>query len=279
MRALLALMFALVLAVSGRGQEREVRVQLEGGEVIAGKVVSMDLTTLRVQVGDSVRTIDAARIRRCEFDPQGAAGPAPASDPAAPSPAVPGDAAPAPSDAGPPDASRAVPGRVRARPIPAVDAPDLADPAQLPHDLRQHSLLRHRIEQLDACYPWLQPAAPMQWISLGFLLLVVASLTTHMSVNVAGAEGASLGRSVGLASWYLVTGLVQLAFVPANDFTVVLMLLANPTLALFWLVGLFGLSRIAAVIAFAVQLGFVALGYGVMELVTAILASIGMAHS
>ena len=165
------------------------------------------------------------------------------------------------------------------RPVPADGPLDPGDPAQVPYDLRHHSLLRHRVGQLDACYPWLQPAAPLQWLSLGFLLLVIASLTTHMSVNIAGAEGASLGRSVGLAIWYMVTGFVQLAFVPANDFTVVLMLLANPTLALFWLVGLFGLSRIAASIAFAVQLGFVALGYGVMELVTAILASIGIAHS
>lgn len=128
-------------------------------------------------------------------------------------------------------------------------------------------------------YPWMQPTAPMQWLSLGFLLAVVASLAIHMSVNVAGAEGASLGRSIGFALWYMATGFLQLAFVPTNDFTVVLMLLGNPALALFWLVGLFGLSRIAASIAFAVQLGFVALGYGVIELVTAILASIGMAHS
>jgi hypothetical protein len=36
------------------------------------------------------------------------------------------------------------------------------------------------------------------------------------------------------------------------------------------------LPRINALIAFAIQLGFVALGYGVLELVNALLGSVGV---
>ena len=57
---------------------------------------------------------------------------------------------------------------------------------------------------------------------------------------------------------------------------VVLMLLLNTTLALFWLRALFGLSRGGTVIALLVQLGFAAVGWGVLELVTALLASVGI---
>lgn len=130
------------------------------------------------------------------------------------------------------------------------------------------------MRQLDESHPWLQSAAPMQWLSLGILLTILLSLSVNLSVNVAGAEGASLGRSVGLAMWYLLTTLAQVAAVPVNDFSVALMLLLNPTLALFWLTGLFGLTRASATIAYAVQLGFLVLGYGVLELVTSILGSI-----
>ena len=129
---------------------------------------------------------------------------------------------------------------------------------------------------LDTAYPWLAPAAPSQWISLGLLLLVGAGLIVHLSVHIAGGEELVLGRSVALGIWYLVTGLGQVALVPINDLTVVLMLLLNSTLALFGLVALFGLPRVGAVIALLIQLGFGVLVYGILELVTALLGSVGV---
>ncbi len=152
-----------------------------------------------------------------------------------------------------------------------------ASPEQvvIPHDLRGRSLLRLRLEVVDAAFPWLVPTAPTQWISIGLLLFVSLCLVIHLSTRVSGADGVALGRSMALASWYMVTGLVQMALVPASQFSTGVMLLANPAVALFWLCTLFGLSRGASVVAFAVQLGFVVLGYGVLELVTSLLGSIG----
>jgi hypothetical protein len=152
--------------------------------------------------------------------------------------------------------------------------PTAAD--QLPVDVRSVSRLRGRIAALDETYPWLVPAAPAQWFSVGLLLLVTLGLVVHMSVRVAGAEAPRLGRSVGLGVWFLLTGVLQVALVPVHDLSVALMLLANSTVALFWLRGLFGLPRSGAVIALIVQLGFAVLIYGILELVTATLSSVGM---
>ena len=65
--------------------------------------------------------------------------------------------------------------------------------------------------------------------------------------------------------------------VPVNDLSVVLMILLNSTLSLFGLVGLFGLSRSGAAVALMVQLGFAVLVFGILELVTALLGSVGVA--
>lgn len=259
MRSLLAFVFAAVLAVCGRAQHRHVTVQLESGETIAGAVVSMDLACLKVQVGDTTRTIDAARIRSCRFDEADPAAAEPA--PEAPAPAK-VEAAPTPAK---PVATRKLRGPL----------PDPVDPsAQAPVDLRNRSLLRARLERLDEAYPWLHPTESVQWVSLSLLLWILLSLGVCVSARVAGAENVTMSRSAGLALWYMVTGFVQAAIVPCNDFTVVLMLLANPALALFWLVNLFGLLRINALIAFAAQLGICVLGYGTLELITAVLASV-----
>jgi hypothetical protein len=262
MRGLLAVLFALAFAVTARAQERHVRVELESGEVLEGNVLAMDLATLRIQVGGQVRTLDATRIRGCRFD-----------DPPGPGAARGASAAPGNlAAAAEPEPTRPA-AAAAGSPEPVPLDPDGAEPLALLTDAR--SLLGQRVDRLEDTYPWLHPAAPMQWLSLGLLLAILATLAIHVSVHVAGAEGASLGRSSGLAIWYLATGLAQMACVPASDFTVAMMLLVNPALALFWLTGLFGLHRIGASIAFAVQLGFIALGYGVLELVSAVLASVG----
>ena len=75
---------------------------------------------------------------------------------------------------------------------------------------------------------------------------------------------------------YLSAFFLQVAMVPVNDLSVTLMLLANTTMALFWVGALFALPRVNALIAFAIQLGFVAFGWGVLELVTALLGSVGV---
>lgn len=281
LRFWISLLF-LALGALAPAQDREATVELDDGKVVVGKVLAMDLHTLQLQVDGAPVAVEAARIRSCRFRPLEQVAPAAEGDPAAAAPVA---AAQEPSGAivDPPPADRspaAGTSTAPARPRITWRGPlqDPADPeaaAQVPHDLRQ-SRLRGRLEALDQAYPWLAPAAPAQWFSLGLILLIGATLVVQLSVRVAGAETPSLGRCFGLGAWYLLTTILQVAGVAVTDLTVVLMLLANSSLALFWLVALFELPRLNALIAFAIQLGFVGLGWGVLELITAVLGSIGV---
>ncbi|MFK7743265.1 MAG: hypothetical protein AB8H80_23315 [Planctomycetota bacterium] len=133
-----------------------------------------------------------------------------------------------------------------------------------------------RLQRLDAAYPWLRPAQPSQWISLGLLLFVGMGLIVHFSVRIAGAERVLIERSILLGVWYLLTGLGQVALVPVSDLSVTLMLLANTTLSLFLTCALFGLHRFGATVALIVQLGFAVLIFGVLELVSSLLSTVGV---
>jgi hypothetical protein len=270
MQRALAVVLAVLFAVCCRAQERPVRVQLTDGETVVGTVVAMDLKTLEVRVDGGVRAIDAARIAKCWFD-EAAEGTAPPGSGAAPSTATPPASAGSAADTvAPPATERRVPWQ---GPLP--DPVDTTAADTLPHDVRGRSRLRSRLELLDERYPWLVPSQPSQWLSVGLLLAALASFTVYHSVRIAGAEGASFGRGIMVAGWYLFSAALQVAVVPWNDFAIVLMLLANPTIALFWLSSLFGMTRLGASIAFAIQLGVGVLVFGVLELVTAVLGSIG----
>lgn len=265
---LLLVLLCLVLTgqVSAQTQDpaqarRHAKVTTNDGKVVAGLVLAMDLTSLQLQVGADVLTIAASDIRTCHFDGDGEA------PPAAPAGVVAKPVAPAK-----PTAKVVDPARGRVSPLPP-DADGQQEEA-VPHDLRK-SLLRARVDLLDEEYPWLVPAAPVQWFSIGLLLFACVSLVVHLSTSVVGAEGAGAGRCMALAAWYLLTTFLQVGMVPTAQLSTFIMLIANPALALFWLRNLFDLTRGAAMIAFAVQLGFVLLGYGVLELVTALLGSIG----
>jgi hypothetical protein len=260
---ILGFLFTVLFAVLGRAQDLHARVEIDDGEVVEGPVVSMDLQSIQIRVGDQVRTLATVDIRQSRFRSMAESSPV---DPAAPPAAV--------DPASPPEKKPRI---TWTEPLPVPL--DTESPIAVPVDLRHASLWRLRLQRIDEVYPWLSPAAPQQWVSLGLLLLVAGSLVVHLSVRVAGAEAASFGRSLSIGAWYLVTGVVQMATVPVNDFTVVLMLLVNPTIALFWLREFYGMTRLGASIAFAVQLGFVALGFGTLELVDAVLGSIGVTTS
>lgn len=274
MTRFLSMLFVLLVACLAPAQERRATVQLDDGKVLTGTVLAMDLTTLQMQVGHEVMTLPATRIKSCRFDVE--EGGENAAPPTATAP-IANEAREAELEpVAAPEAEKA-PTKPRItwkRPLP--DPVDPEATAELPHDERRQTRLRARIEALDRAYPWLEPTAPAQWISLGLLLAIASTLVVHLSVRFAGAEASGLGRCFGLTVWYLLTGFLQLAMVPVNDLSVTLMLLANTTMALFWVGALFALPRINALIAFAIQLGFVALGYGVLELVNALLGSVGV---
>ena len=300
---LLAMLLATAVVAAQEPEQRPEPVQryatvtTMAGQTYVGRVVAMNLEAVEIEVEGGTVRIPAAEMRSCRFNQAAEVPPAPASVEVEPAPAQ----APAATEgsAGTPVAEtpQAPSGGVGEEtaggagtaattqptvPEPRITwkrpLPDPADPSgsgSRPVDRQHRSLLRARIAALDETYPWLAPTAPSQWFSLGLLLLVSLGLMVHMSVHVAGAEAPQLGRSIGLGVWYLLTGTLQLAMVPTCDLGIVLMLLGNSTMSLFWLSGLFGLPRSGAVIALLVQLGFAALVWGVLELVTALLGSVG----
>lgn len=271
--ALLLLLGSLVALAPAQG--RYVEVVLAGGETLSGRVVELDLDHLSVEVDGEVVRLESATLHSCRFcsaDELAASGAEAAAESA---PVVEVDqgrvaaapAAPAPAPAGEVKLPWSAP---------IADPVDPTDPASVPVDLRHRFLLQPRIEALDRAYPWLAPAAPPQWVSLGLLLLVGSGLLVHLSVNIAGADRPQLGRSVGLGCWYLATAFAQVALVPVNDLSVTVMVLLNGSLSLFLLRQLFGLQRVQAFVAQVMQLGLAALTFAGLELVTSLLGSIGV---
>lgn len=262
MRFLFAVLCTLLFCAFGFAQQRTAAVTLDDGRVLHGRVIAMDLKSLQIQVGTEVQTIPAASIHSCHFET------AP-EDPATVPPA-----AAEPVRGVPPLASQSPRRPVVVVVPPAPDESEL-DEDSLPHDLRNRSLWQQRIEAFDAMYPWLAPAAPTQWISIGLLLFAGLSLFVHLSTKVCGAENPAFGRAMAIALWYFVTGLLQVAFVPARDVAVVIMLIANTSFAMFLVRALFGLTRPATAVALAVQVGLLTVAFGVLALVDALLASMG----
>ncbi len=279
MLRLVVLLLGLLVLGPLRAQDRQAKVTTNTGNVVVGKVVAMDLDGLQIQVGEQLVTIAAADIRTCQFDdssPRSSVEQSPRPDAAptvAPAPApsaAPGGAPPAAAG----EAAR--PMRVRL-PLPdaEVEGQDQSSKA-LP---TRQSRLRARIAVIDEAYPWLVPTEPMQWLSVALLLFACVSLVVHLSVSVVGAENNAAGRSMAMAVWYIVTAFLQVALVPSIQLATFVMLILNPALALFWMRNLFAMTRGGALVAFAVQLGFLLLGYGVLEMVTSLLGSIGVGHS
>lgn len=275
LRVLTSLLVAVVLASSPSAQARYAEVLADGGQRLVGKVVAMDLDHLSLEVdGDLVR-LDASKLRSCRF-----ATLEQLEREAAEQEALRAQRLAAAADA---EAAAAVAAAARPRRAalpwdgPLPDPVDPNDPNSVPVDQRHSLHLRPRIEALDRAYPWLAPAAPAQWVSLGLLLLVGSGLLVHLSVRVAGADRPRLGRSVGLGLYYLGTALSQVAFVPVNDFSVSVMVLLNGSLSLFLLGKLFSLTRGQSLVAQCVQLGFGAGVFAVLELVTSLLGTVGFA--
>ncbi|MBL9078880.1 MAG: hypothetical protein JNL08_15345 [Planctomycetes bacterium] len=263
---LVATLLVLLTGAMLRAQERPATIELADGQVLQGTLTALGLDALQVRIGQEVRTVPAEQVRAVRFLP----AVVPPAPPAAPA----GEAAPAVPAKGGENGKSAppLPAKAPTRVPPQEPAAAAADePAQ---QGPPRSRLRQRLDAIDEAYPWLVPDAPTQWISCGLLLFAFLSFLVHASVHVIGTESPGFGRSMALALWYELTGFLQMALVPSVHVATFAMLIGNTALALFWLRSLFGVTRGSAVVAFVVQLGFVVLGYGVLELVTSLLASI-----
>lgn len=279
---LLAAVAALVLAAVLPAQERHACARLDDGTQCEGRVVAMDDRWLKLLVDGRVRTFDARKVREVRFVQ-------PAS--AAPEQVEAVVAANNPGEAGNADA----PAHPAAEPLietstaaPFVPASPLGESRPAAHpaptawpdghavapEASQRTLLQERFAQVDARYPWLYPTLPVQWGSYVVLLWVLCTFAIRGSAGICGAESAPVGRSAAIAVVYLAAVGAQVAYVPSDDFARTTMLLANPAVALFVLRRAYGLTRIGATLAFAAQLGFAALAFGALELVTSTLGAV-----
>jgi len=268
--------FACSLLAPLEAQERRATVRLEDGRTFEGRVLEMDLEQLAIEVDGKVVRLPATNIRSCRFrDSDDPASRALREDEKGEGAAdkQPAEAAEKADDGAVPEPHK--PNISWSGPL--RDPVDPTSPEVVPVDMRHRFHLKRRIEALDRTYPWLAPAAPSQWISLGLLLLVGSGLIVHMSVHICGGEKPRLGRSVGLGVWYLLSAFAQVSLVPVNDLSVSVMVLINGSMSLFLLCLLFGLSRGQAVVAQVVQLGFGLLVFAILELVTSLLGSMGVA--
>lgn len=311
MPRLLALLLALQLLVCAHAQtERRAVVRLEDGTELQGEVVAMDLQQLQLRTAEGVVTIPAVRIAKCSIEsvpstqppPAGAPAPTPSpvqppQEPAAPAQAIqePGPAATGarePAEIGVPDTAASHDGQEPAnqpttseQDSPAVAAPTVGGPKPrsarpLPDEpdtttgVPSRTYWKARLASFERTYSWVVPDGVAQWCSVGLSLFLVLALSLYSSVRLASGELVEFSRCVFLSAWFLGTGFLQVALVPGNHLAAVIVLLANPALALFWLRVLFGLSRSAAIVAFTIQVGMFALAYGMLNLLDSILASV-----
>ncbi len=281
LRIFASLLFVFAFGPSIAAQERYAEVLMDGGERLVGRVVEMDLDQLSLEVAGGTVRLDASKLRSCRFATleelereaaEQEALRAQQEQQQGPQAAAAAAAERAPSDG----ASGAPPRPALPWSGPLPDPVDPSDPNLVPVDQRHELHLMPRIEALDRAYPWLAPAAPPQWVSLGLLLLVGSGLLVHLSVRIAGADRPRLGRSAGLGLYYLGTTLAQVALVPVNDLSISVMVLLNGSLSLFFLRKLFSLTRGQAVVAQVMQLGFGAGVFAMLELVTSLLTTIGV---
>lgn len=290
MSRLLAILLTLHLLVCAAAQERYAVVRLEDGSELRGTVVLMDIEQLQLRTTEGVVKIPAVRIRKCTIesaeeqsqDPRAPEKPserAPAQEPVnapvtapEPAPAPAGEVAPKVAPAGSGATASRSPQSPAGASVDRQQEPELD--AVVGPTLRQRTYWKPRLAVFSERFPWFVPADPTQWISIGLLLFACLSLSVYSSTRLASGEPQEFARAMVLSVWFLVTGALQVAFVPANDLSAVIMLLVNPAFALLWLRVLFGLSRSAALVAFTIQLGFVVVGYGVIELLDSILRSI-----
>jgi hypothetical protein len=282
MPRLLAILLALQLLVCVTAQEeRRATVRLDNGTELQGTVVELDLRQLQLRTEKGVVTIPAVRILKFSFEQAEPSDPAPAPTSGEPvavtgpvSPATPALADPA----APVTATGQAPGVAPVPPAAAPAGETAAKPAPVSIEdapaVRSRTHWQARLRNLGASYTWLLPDGAAQWVSIGLLLFLTLALSIYSSVRLASGEVVEFARCTVLSAWFMATGFLQVALVPSSPFAAAVMLLANPALALFWLRVLFGLSRSAAIVAFTIQLGFLVVSYGVLNLLDSILASV-----
>ncbi|MGE3174516.1 MAG: hypothetical protein AB7O97_17935 [Planctomycetota bacterium] len=299
MRSLLLFLVGILCTAVAPAQARQVKLELEDGKVVEGLVVEIDSRAIRVDVDGVQTTYQTDQIRKAQFTEVD--GPAPkvsgepaapvAVQPAAPQPASPPTAQSAPVASAPaaapehpaPAAESAAPPASASPPAdapqqPAAGAGDPAAAASTPTVHRRRGftpLWRDRTEALDRRYPWLFPAEPLQWISLGVMLFALLSLAVHYASRMAAAEQPGFGRACGLGAWLLLSSMAQVAFVPGTREGIAGAIGGSAVVMIVLFGVTYRLSFGASILALLLLTIEGAVGYGVLQLVDSTLRSIG----
>jgi len=254
MRVLLILLVGLLCAVAS-GQSRQAVLELADGTKVSGRVLRLDTDSVVLLVGNSEREYGKRHIRSCVF-----------SD-------VPGLSRDEEPNAAQPVVSADGPASAHA---PIAAASEQRAGVQSRPTVRSGRRLWHqRIQAMDLRFPWLFPAEPLQWISLGIMLFALLSLAVHFGARIAATEPVTFGRATGLALWFLMSGVAQVALVPGVAPAVVGCIIVNSILALLMFKLAYGLSVGAGVIAFVLLNIQAGVGYALLLLIDATLRSIG----
>ena len=243
MRVLLILLVGL-LCVTAPGQSRHAALELVGGAKVSGPVLRVGADSVVLKIGNEERSIARDQIRSCVFSE------------------IPGlaDRDQAWS------AGQADKAGLRAG---AGGSSPTAD------DQQAAGLWGQRMQAVDTRFPWLFPAEPFQWISLSILLFALLSLGVHCGVRIAAMEPVAFGRATAIGLWLLVSGLLQVAWVPGVTPAVVGTLVLNSMLALYLFKLAYGLSLRAGLLAWLLVAVQAAVGYGALVLTDTMFRSIG----
>lgn len=244
MRVLLILLVGL-LCVAAPGQSRHAALELVGGTKVSGPVLRVTTDSVVLQIDNAERRVARDQIRSCVFSE------------------IPGLVA---------NEDAPLSGRVGS--VGDRDGAAGASPPRL-RDGRGIRLWDQRMEAVDVRFPWLFPAEPLQWISLSVLLFALLSLGVHAGVRIVAMEPVAFGRATAIGLWLLISGLVQVAWVPGATPAVVGSLVANSLLSLYLFKVAYGLSLGAGFLAWLLLAGQAAVAYGALVLTDTMFRSIG----
>lgn len=252
MRALLLLVGLLGSLLPA--QTKMVRMDLGDGVVVEGRVVHLDTKTIVVDVDGEQRTYETSKAKDFHFTE--------VIEPASGTPPKPAD-----GEAAAPTAARPAqdPGRPAAR---VTDSTPRPSP-------RGRALWDTRVQALDRAFPWLFPAEPLQWISLGITLFALLSLAIHFAARVSATDRLGFGRALGFGFIALAGTVAQMAVLPSTDAALGGAAAVNVIVSIILFKGLYALSfpgSMLAVFVLSIEGG---IGYALLKLVDATLRSIG----
>ncbi len=238
MSCLFRSLLLLILALGGRAQTPQSRIELHSGKTIIGSILRADADGVSVMVEAGELRIPAARIASVglvEPDPAPPSStetePKPESAPEAPDADAPATAPADPShepevgepgwkfaDAAPAGETAAV---TASPPAGSSVAPATASDSLQPQD--PDMMIAGLLER----YLWIIPSSPGHRASLGAAILFLLVLVVHLSARMANLEGASLLRSGAVAVVAFMAFAVQLSFSPFGTGILVAVIVAD----------------------------------------------------